>query len=176
MKKAIIPILVFGVSAIAGAGAGIRRARAHTAADSAHVRKDSAATADSLAGKDNSDSGVAKHDSATTTSEPLPVAPPQPASDTSRTTQPVRDSAVASRLVPTALPAVSAQQERITRVFAAMSARDAAKVLERMSDQDIMTILGGMTERRAAEVLGLLPAERSATIARSVLGPAKDGK
>jgi hypothetical protein len=58
---------------------------------------------------------------------------------------------------------------RISKIFTAMSSKDAAKVLDQMDDADIVTILSGINDRKAAEVLGLLPVARAAGISKEVL-------
>jgi flagellar motility protein MotE (MotC chaperone) len=50
-----------------------------------------------------------------------------------------------------------------------MSAKDAAKVLEKLTDADISTILGSVNDKKAAEILALLPTERSAAISKTAL-------
>lgn len=61
------------------------------------------------------------------------------------------------------------QQDRLAKLFAAMPAKDAARVLEQMDDAEIETVLSYLRDRQAAAILGSLPTERAAGIGRSVL-------
>ena len=61
----------------------------------------------------------------------------------------------------TALP-----EERLSKIFAAMSAKDAAKVMEQMPDSDVRAILALMSDRTAAAVLSQFPAARAAAITK----------
>jgi hypothetical protein len=65
--------------------------------------------------------------------------------------------------------AAPASQKRISRVFAAMAPRDAAKVLEQMNDADVSIILGNLTEKQTGAIMALLPAPRVAAISRGAL-------
>jgi flagellar motility protein MotE (MotC chaperone) len=58
---------------------------------------------------------------------------------------------------------------RISKIFTAMPAKQAAKVLEQMADGDVVVILGSVTDRKAAEILSLLPPQRAATVSKLVL-------
>jgi hypothetical protein len=65
---------------------------------------------------------------------------------------------------------------RLSKIFGAMAARDAAKVLEQMDDADIKEILGRLNDKKAAEILALIPAPRAALISKAALatpGPIK---
>ena len=70
----------------------------------------------------------------------------------------------ASNASQTALPEL-----RLAKIFGAMQAKDAARVLEQMSDTDIRLILALMSDRQAAAILSALPAARAATITRGSL-------
>ena len=59
----------------------------------------------------------------------------------------------------TALP-----EQRLAKIFAAMSPKDAAKVMEQMPDTDVRSILSLMSDRSAAAVLTQFPPARAATI------------
>jgi hypothetical protein len=67
-----------------------------------------------------------------------------------------------------AAPATQLEEGRLARLFAAMPARDAARVLEQMSDNDVVEILAGLTDRRAGEILSLFAAPRAATVAKAL--------
>ena len=58
---------------------------------------------------------------------------------------------------------------RLSKIFAAMSSKEAAKVLEQMDDADVVAILGSENDRKAAEILALLPTARAAVISKSVM-------
>jgi hypothetical protein len=58
---------------------------------------------------------------------------------------------------------------RLSKIFGAMSARDAAKVLEQMDDADIKEILSRLNDKKAAEILALLPSARAALISKTAL-------
>jgi cytoskeletal protein RodZ len=71
-----------------------------------------------------------------------------------------------ARMIPTAGVFVGG---RISKIFAAMPAKEAARILEQMVDADVVQILGSVNDRKAAEILSLLPAPRAAGISKSVL-------
>jgi hypothetical protein len=58
---------------------------------------------------------------------------------------------------------------RISKIFASMPAKEAARILDQMADADIVQILGSVGDRKAAEILSLLPAPRAAAISKLVL-------
>jgi hypothetical protein len=58
---------------------------------------------------------------------------------------------------------------RISKIFGAMSAKDAARVLQQMDDADVQTVLSGLNDRQAAAILAGFPAERAAAISRATL-------
>jgi hypothetical protein len=138
-------------------------------ADTAVVPRDSSASHDSVAATDS-----AKIAQDTTTparaaampAKPLPVAP--------------RDSAKPLPVVPAGIPVVGAASPagpvtpllaggRLSKIFGAMSPRDAAKVLEQMDDADVKQILARLNDKKAAEILALLPAARAALISKAAL-------
>lgn len=59
---------------------------------------------------------------------------------------------------------------RLGKIFAAMDARDAARVLEMLDDHEVRSILSHMTDRHAAAILGHFDPARAATLSRVVLG------
>ena len=69
-----------------------------------------------------------------------------------------------------------AQVRRIGRIFAAMSPREAAKVLQQLEDSDVTTIVSSLTEKQAAAILQAFPAERAAAISRGSLRAAQQGQ
>jgi hypothetical protein len=116
-------------------------------------------------------------------STPVPAA--QPKVETAKTIAPPNDGRAAggtaaalkvdspsTARLPSASPGTAAGAivgGRISKIFTAMSSKDAAKVLDQMDDADIVTILSGINDRKAAEVLGLLPVARAAGISKEVL-------
>jgi hypothetical protein len=91
-----------------------------------------------------------------------PVAPadaPKPGSTTASVANIVRDAR--NEAMNTALP-----EQRLSKIFAAMSAKDAAKVMEQMPDADVRAILAMMSDRTAAAVLSQFPAARAAAITK----------
>ena len=67
------------------------------------------------------------------------------------------------------------QVRRIGRIFAAMSPREAAKVLQQLDDNDVTTIVSSLTEKQAAASLQAFPPERAAAISRGTLRAAQQG-
>lgn len=61
---------------------------------------------------------------------------------------------------------VQASERRISKVFTAMDAKQAAKVLEHMTDNDVEVILGYVGPRQAASIMSALPPERVATLSK----------
>jgi len=58
---------------------------------------------------------------------------------------------------------------RISKIFGAMAAKDAARVLEQMDDADVQTVLGGLNDRQAAAILAGFPPARAAAISRAAI-------
>ena len=65
--------------------------------------------------------------------------------------------------------AKAAAPGRIAKIFAAMSAKDAARVLEKLDDSDVQTVLSGLNDKQAAAILSGFPAERAAAISRAAI-------
>jgi hypothetical protein len=63
---------------------------------------------------------------------------------------------------------------RLSRIFAAMTPRDAAKVLQQLDDADVVSIVGSLTEKQAAAVLMAMAPERAAIISRGTLRPKRE--
>lgn len=59
--------------------------------------------------------------------------------------------------------------ERMSRIFAAMPPKEAAKVLEQLEDAEVHVIMSGLSEKQAAGVLQYLPPTRAAAISKLVL-------
>ena len=58
---------------------------------------------------------------------------------------------------------------KVAKIFAAMPAKDAAKVLEQLGDNDIQSVLGGLNEKQAAAILQNFPTARAAAISKAAL-------
>lgn len=84
------------------------------------------------------------------TSKPTPTAAVKPAADTGRGGQ---------------TPAAG----RISKIFAAMSPKDASRVLEQLEDGDVQTVLVGLNDKQAAAILSGFPPARAAAISRAAL-------
>ncbi|MBL0173465.1 MAG: hypothetical protein IPP90_22795 [Gemmatimonadaceae bacterium] len=87
---------------------------------------------------------------------------PKPGSTTASVANIVRDAR--NEAMNTALP-----EQRLSKIFAAMSAKDAAKVMEQMPDADVRAILAMMSDRTAAAVLSQFPAARAAAITKGAV-------
>lgn len=59
---------------------------------------------------------------------------------------------------------------RLARVFGAMRAADAARVLAELSDPEVEAILIKLGDRQAGQILSTFPADRAAELSRRVLG------
>ncbi len=59
---------------------------------------------------------------------------------------------------------------RLAKIFGAMKAPDAAKVLQNLEDEEVGAILSHLTDRKAAEILGNFEPARAAALSRIVLG------
>lgn len=77
------------------------------------------------------------------------------------------DTAAAALDVPTAV--AGPDEQRLSRIFAAMKPNEAARVLERMSDPEIHRLLSHLKDRQAAAILSSLSPERAAAISRAVI-------
>lgn len=65
--------------------------------------------------------------------------------------------------------------QKLSQIFGAMQAQDAANVLQEMEDQEIEMILRHMNDRLAAQILGVFEPSRAASLSRAVLGLAGEG-
>ena len=128
------------------------RAAAHGAkgADTTHAAKP--ASEHSPTDKPGTDKPAAGHDS-----KSQPTVTPSSVAATANLAEMVR--AARNEAMTTALP-----EQRLAKIFAAMSAKDAAKVMEQMPDADVRSILSLMSDRSAAAVLTQFAPARAATI------------
>lgn len=104
-------------------------------------------------------------------------APRRPASKTTvdaKGASSASGGAAAVRSAPTDT-AVEASERRIAKVFTAMDAKQAAKVLEHMTDDDVEVILGYVGPRQAASIMSELPPERVATLSKLAIKDAQSG-
>jgi hypothetical protein len=187
MMRLLLPLLVAFVVASGGAS-GIVLLRANKAAAmsadlGAAVRHDSA-SAKAVAHSPAAPVGPADGDSST--SAPVTATLPPPAARPIATpiTTPIATAAATTVAQPavaktsSTVPAAGARLlstpgifvgGRISKIFAAMPAKEAAKILGQMQDSDVVVILGSVNDRKAAEILSLLPAPRAASISKTVI-------
>ena len=64
---------------------------------------------------------------------------------------------------------VAAAAEKVSKIFGAMPAKDAAKVLEQLDDAEVQSILAGLSDKQAASIMQHLPPQRAAAISKLVL-------
>jgi len=103
-----------------------------------------------------------------------------PSPDTAVTMKPAPALAVAHAPVKkpvadTGHAAQAAAPGRISKIFAAMSAKDASRVLEQLEDSDVQTVLTGLNDKQAAAILSGFPPARAAAISRAALRSRKLG-
>jgi hypothetical protein len=197
MKPVILGAIALVVGLGAGTGAKVMTTHpAPATADSTHA---DSASADSLNGEGGEHgvqqagdtavvpSGVAEH-------APIEVATASsiPAGRTSSTVATSSNAAAfaaalearvdsakqaAARMKAPPLPvdtALIASQRRVAKIFTAMDAKAAAKILEQMSDNDVHIILGYVGAKQAAQILTALPPERVAKLSKLEMGGGSD--
>jgi hypothetical protein len=185
VKRILIFALTFAI-ALGGATAFVvartkpAAPAAKVAADSASAPHDSTASHDSVAATDSAK--LAKDTTAPARAAAMPgrdsVRVPAVAAAAVRTAP--LDSAKPLPVAPAVIPVAGAASPagpvtpllaggRLSKIFGAMSARDAAKVLEQMEDADVKQILARLNDKKAAEILALLPAARAALISKAAL-------
>lgn len=59
--------------------------------------------------------------------------------------------------------------KKLAKVFGAMQAKDAARVLQQMDDGDVQAILASLSNKQQAAILETFPTQRAATIMRATL-------
>ena len=183
MGKFIVPTLIGFLLGMSGGGffsvwqASSQHATAVADAKKNGLKPDSTAKHDST-GADSASHGeaAAAHD---TTSD-HDAAAAKPAADTAhaaetRAAAPTPGAAgkapgdaVAAATTPTGPTAAetAAHQRRLAKIFATMSAKDAARVLGQMSDNDVSRILNQLGDKQAAAILTNLPAPRAAVLSQ----------
>lgn len=188
------PVIVFAVTLVVGlaggTGAKVMTTKAGSAlkADSTHADS-TGATHDSTKAGEHGDtavvaSGEAVHAPADTM--PVPAAAPaaRGAKKDSTVHAPDAKSVIAAAKavgVPPEKPKTSAaakaitdsivdaSERRIAKVFTAMDAKQAAKVLEHMTDSDVQVILGYVGPKQAAAIMVQLPPERAAKLGKAAM-------
>lgn len=75
---------------------------------------------------------------------------------------------------PMAAPASAAttpppSTSKVAKIFAAMPAKDAAKVMEQLDDTDVQAIIASVSEKQAAAILQNFPPARAAAISKAVM-------
>jgi Uncharacterized conserved protein len=177
MKPAIVFVATFVISAGASTGAKVMMTKpSHAAAaDSTKIGVDTTAT----------DSAARSHEKpAADTARKQPAPAPRVAIPAESTGAPVatppkaKTAAAAMKTPATPAPAVAppaadsvvgASERRLAKVFTAMEAKQAAKVLQHMEDGDVQIILGYVGPRQAASILAELPPERVATLSKRAM-------
>lgn len=128
-----------------------------------------AALADSLGLSNDSLAALARRDSAggdslapAAASLPLPrPAIPAPAEEAT----PVAAPASATPSAP-ATDEPKLDRQKLAKMYAAMSPKEAARVLEQMDDPEVQAILGELRDRQAAAILSAMAPARAAAITR----------
>lgn len=70
--------------------------------------------------------------------------------------------------------AVPPATARVAKIFAAMPAKEAAKVMMQLDDDDVQAIIGSVSEKQAAAILQNFAPERAAAISKAVMRSAAD--
>ncbi|MCC6316068.1 MAG: hypothetical protein IT361_00155 [Gemmatimonadaceae bacterium] len=109
-------------------------------------------------------------------SAPASHAPePSARTPTSKAVETVVSGGATARPKPIPVPpgpvdvAANVLTEKVSRIFGAMPAKDAARVLEQLEDADVKAILTGLSDKQAAGIMQHLPANRAAAISKLVL-------
>lgn len=178
MKAAVVFIIAFVAAAAAGTGAKVamtqplppvKEGADSTAVDSTH-REGAEGKSGDVATKDS----VVKPAPAATadTSKPTPTAAPSvKAASAKKEGAPAAAPAALAVVRDPADSATQASERRLAKVFTAMDAKQAAKVLEHMDDADVQILLGYVGPRQAASILAELPPKRVATLSKLAMQP-----
>lgn len=167
MKNVVAGVVAAVLGIIGGtAWTVVARGPAPAAADSAVVES----AADPVAAESPSHSvalAPAETGEADTNPEPTPAAvEPQPPT-------PSAPAPTTGAQAPAAAPSGEGEApgaDQLARIFTAMQARDAARVLSQLTDSEIRDILVRMGARQAASILSSMDPERAADLSRIVLG------
>ncbi len=189
MKKPVLAFIVmFVVGTAAATGAKVMTTKAGSAvkADSTHADSTGAAK-DSAKAEHGDTAVVASGEGVHAPADTMPrAAVPATQQKDSTVHAPDAKSVVAAAKAVGATPEapktsaaakaitdsiVDASERRIAKVFTAMDAKQAAKVLEHMTDADVQVILGYVGPKQAAAIMVQLPPERAAKLGkRAMLG------
>ena len=182
----MIRLIVFAVVGLViglggGSGVAIMKAKKTMAAVQDSTATDSTAVADKKHGEETEGEEPAH---ATASKPPADSAPmvdhesPKPDSSTAvAASHAPTTPASAAPTTPTVTKAATVDSThavpqapgRIAKIFAAMSAKDAARVLLQLDDADVQTVLSGLNDRQAAAILSGFPPERAAAISRAAI-------
>ena len=186
MKKPVLAFIVtFVVGTVAATGAKVMTTKAGSAvkADSTHV--DSAGAPKDSTKAEHRDTAVvapaaAVHAPADTM--PRAAVPATPKKDSTVHAPDAKSVVAAAKAVGVEPPKktsaaakamtdsiVDASERRIAKVFTAMDAKQAAKVLEHMTDADVQVILGYVGPKQAAAIMVQLPPERAAKLGKAAM-------
>jgi len=171
MKPVIIFVATFTIAMGAATGAKVVLSKpaphAAAGADSASVRDDTTHT-------DTAIVSPAKSDTPPADSAHLATRPDSANAAAVASTKTTASAASPTTAAPAAAVAsdstVQAQERRLAKVFTAMDAKQAAKVLEHMDDHDVQVILGYVGPRQAASIMNALPAQRVAALSKLAMG------
>jgi hypothetical protein len=159
--------------------------RAKVVADSIEQAAQHVVGADStvVAAADTSHAAPAPADAhgpggATTTTPPAPETAPQPPSGGGRQravatveshggTPPTGIPSLVKPVGPGASPPPGS--DKLGKIFAAMPAKDAARVLEQLADAEVHDILKSLSDKQAAGIMQFLPSQRAASISKLAL-------
>lgn len=176
MKPVIIFVATFAIAMGAATGAKVMLSKP---APHATAGADSSSAADDSTHTDTAIVSPAKSET-----PPADSAHPatRPDSANAATVASTTTAAAASPVTAVPTPAlatdstVQAQERRLAKVFTAMDAKQAAKVLEHMDDHDVHLILGYVGPRQAASIMNALPAQRVAALSKLAMGGSGVGK
>jgi hypothetical protein len=177
MKPIIAFVASFVVATGASTGAKVMLTKpAHVASDSTKIGVDTtttdstakpAAVADTTH-KATAPAALPSHLSTAAESTGAPVVTP-PKTKAPVSTAP-KQTAAAPAVTPTTPDSVGeASERRLAKVFTAMEAKQAAKVLQHMEDADVQIILGYVGPRQAATIMAELPPERVAALSKRAM-------
>jgi hypothetical protein len=180
----IVLFAVAGLLAGVGGGAGVAIVTAKpapvaasdsAAVDSMNAAQHAPAAHDSMPVTEDTTHTAKAADTAHVTTK-TPPHDSAPASIKQQNSSAGRDSVKAVATSPEAAPNAVSQAGRdalvpvrIGRIFAAMPARDAARVMEQLDDNDVRRILSALSEKQAAAIMALMPAARAAAISKATL-------
>ena len=185
MKKPVLAFIVtFVVGTAAATGAKVMTTKAGSAvkADSTHV--DSAGAQKDSTKAEHGDTAIVPPGAgvrAPADTMPRAAVPATPKKDSTVHAPDAKSVVAAAKAVGVERPKTSAaakavtdsivdaSERRIAKVFTAMDAKQAAKVLEHMTDADVQVILGYVGPKQAAAIMVQLPPERAAKLGKAAM-------